>query len=292
MAISEAWVDFIAGWASGAVSVLMCQPVDTVLTRFQANASTTTVALQETKYMVNHNGFKSLWRGSSAMISAVPMQNAMLMGGYGVGKKWSESSSLVDGNGTVDGDTSAISNNNNNNIYRNVFVGGFVGGVAQSFLMSPVELMKVNQQVNVSKSVTEAGMELVHGLGRLALFQQQQQQTSSSSWRGLNATLLRDGIPHGVWFAAYEWCKTAMTKSLVTTTTTTTTENNSPSTHEQLTIPLFSGAFAATSAWGVGYPADIIKTRIQASSSYHGIYRTAVELVAEANGNVIAAQMR
>jgi solute carrier family 25 carnitine/acylcarnitine transporter 20/29 len=180
MALSEAWVDFIAGWGSGAVSVLMCQPVDTVLTRFQANASTSTssVALQDTKYMLNHNGFKSLWRGSSAMISAVPMQSAMLMGGYGVGKKWSESSG------------------SNSNIYMSVFVGGCCGGIAQSFLMSPVELMKVNQQVNVSKSTRDAGMELVHGLSRLAIHQT---SASSSSWRGLNATLLRDGIPHGVW---------------------------------------------------------------------------------------------
>jgi solute carrier family 25 carnitine/acylcarnitine transporter 20/29 len=178
VALTEAWVDFIAGWGSGAVSVLICQPVDTVLTRFQANASTSQVALQETKYMMTHNGFKSLWRGSSAMISAVPMQNAMLMGGYGVGKKWSESS------------------DSNSNIYLNVFVGGFCGGIAQSFLMSPVELMKVNQQVNVSKSTRDAGMELYHGLSRLAI---NQTSASSSSWRGLNATLLRDGIPHGVW---------------------------------------------------------------------------------------------
>lgn len=181
MAISEAWVDFIAGWGSGAVSVLMCQPVDTVLTRFQANASTTTAALQETRYMLNQNGFTSLWRGSSAMISAVPMQNAMLMGGYGVGKKWSS-----------EGGSS-------NNIYRNVFVGGCFGGVAQSFLMSPVELMKVNQQVNVSKSATEAGMELVSGLSRFAMVAPSSATSASSSWRGLNATLLRDGIPHGVW---------------------------------------------------------------------------------------------
>ena len=26
----EAWVDFIAGWCSGAAAVIACQPVDTV----------------------------------------------------------------------------------------------------------------------------------------------------------------------------------------------------------------------------------------------------------------------
>jgi hypothetical protein len=48
-------------------------------------------------------------------------------------------------------------------------------------------------------------------------------------------------------FASYEWCKTAMTKSLVVPSTESTT--NAPTSHEQLTIPLCSGGFAATTAW-------------------------------------------
>jgi hypothetical protein len=125
-----------------------------------------------------------------------------------------------------------------------------------------------------------------------------------------------------------------MTKSLVVPSTESTT--NAPTSHEQLTIPLCSGGFAATTAWvryiwmddclrvvffsvhsssllnlflvsfypamlllllllllqGVGYPADIIKTRIQASSSNKGIYQTGVELLAEANGNIIGGLYR
>lgn len=104
------------------------------------------------------------------MISAVPMQNSLLMGGYGVGKKWAEGTEASQAG-----------------VLRSVFVGGCCGGFLQSFLMSPVELMKVNQQV-IGKSTKDAGAELVHGLAN-----------SKKSWRGLNATLLRDGIPHGVW---------------------------------------------------------------------------------------------
>jgi hypothetical protein len=48
-------------------------------------------------------------------------------------------------------------------------------------------------------------------------------------------------------FASYEWCKTAMTKSLVGPTTESTTDASTS--HKQLTIPLCSGAFAATTAW-------------------------------------------
>lgn len=137
---SEAWIDFAAGWISGGVSVLACQPVDTILTRMQANASVAinrspdltnavpkvpkisapgaaTVILRPwsmIEEMVSDFGVKSLWRGSTAMIGAVPVQNALLMTGYGAGKRWSESSDSSD-------------NNNNNGVLLGVFFGGCTG---------------------------------------------------------------------------------------------------------------------------------------------------------------------
>lgn len=259
MTLSEAWVDFIAGWASGAASVLTMQPVDTVLTRFQA-ASSTAIVQQQTRGLVSSDGFQALWRGSSAMISAVPMQNAMLMGGYGVGKQWA-------------------AQNDSEDALMSVFIGGCTGGILQSFLMSPVELMKVNQQV-IGKSARDAAKELIRGLSK-----------RNQSWRGLSATLLRDGIPHGVWFASYEWCKTFMVKQ----NENSLAKGKSTSSYEQLTVPLTSGAVAATVAWGVGYPFDLIKTRIQAThgiSSTQGIYQTAIDLIKEANGRTIAGLYR
>ena len=59
------------------------------------------------------------------MIGAVPVQNALLMTGYGAGKRWSESSS-----GSSD----------NSNLLLGVFVGGCTGGILQSFIMSPVRV--------------------------------------------------------------------------------------------------------------------------------------------------------
>ena len=88
--MKEAWVDFTAGWTSGAMAVLTCQPIDTVLTRYQAGIMAQGVTVEQTRGLVNAFGLQSLWRGSSAMISAVPLQNALLMGGYGMGKQWSE----------------------------------------------------------------------------------------------------------------------------------------------------------------------------------------------------------
>jgi solute carrier family 25 (mitochondrial carnitine/acylcarnitine transporter), member 20/29 len=137
--MSDAWVDFASGWVSGGVSVLTCQPIDTVLTRMQAKASiqpsaavgvekvaprSGAVSVNILRGMVSNFGVTSLWRGSSAMIGAVPIQNALLMTGYGAGKRWSES------NGSTDG----------KHVLTGVFVGGCTGGVLQSFVMSPVRI--------------------------------------------------------------------------------------------------------------------------------------------------------
>jgi solute carrier family 25 (mitochondrial carnitine/acylcarnitine transporter), member 20/29 len=231
VSFSPALTDFIAGWCSGAAAVIVCQPVDTILTRRQAGASLV-LGGTNIRSMVSTAGFTSLWRGSNVMIGAVPFQNALLMAGYGIGKR-SES-------------------------YWGVFLGGCCGGMVQSFFMSPVELVKVKQQTSLEGKIVQIGKDIM---------------AKSSAWRGLGATLLRDGIPHGVWFASYEYCKTEMNKSSL----------GDDQGHKTVTIPIVSGAVAATTAWGVGYPFDLIKTRIQASDGAKGILETAVELQKEGN---------
>ena len=130
-----------------------------------------------------------------------------------------------------------------------------------------VELVKVTQQV-VGQSVTSATTEVCRGI------------FSSSSWKGLGATLLRDGVPHGVWFASYECAKIELTDYRSRTGNTTTT------TADDIATPMLAGAFAATTAWVVGYPFDLIKSRIQAGRST-GIYATAKLLIDESGGRVI-----
>ena len=105
------WIsDFVAGWVSGAVSILACQPVDTILTRWQAvrpPIPSVLVAGAETvsgnfksssQYYSNWremtldlyrtSGPRALWRGASPVIVAAPLQNALLMGGYGFGSRY------------------------------------------------------------------------------------------------------------------------------------------------------------------------------------------------------------
>jgi len=265
MISNEAWVDFVAGWCSGGAAVIACQPIDTILTRLQAGApllgqATAASSLTTLRPRISNFGVvSSLWRGSYAMVGAVPVQNALLMSGYGVGKRWSEEHAP-------------------DKVLFGVFVGGCFGGVLQSFLMSPVELIKVKQQVT-GDSVVVATSNVARGIFSPS--------NKRGAWRGLGATLLRDGIPHGVWFASYEYAKNYLEEE-----NRKVSSPSSKTLHDELTIPLLSGSFAATTAWIVGYPFDLIKTRIQASGSGSSILGTAKDLIRESGGRPILGLYR
>jgi solute carrier family 25 (mitochondrial carnitine/acylcarnitine transporter), member 20/29 len=144
--------------------------------------------------------------------------------------------------------------------------------------MSPVELIKVAQQCSSNKN----GYAMISAAQNIV--------TNRTVMSGLNATLLRDGVPHGVWFLAYDVSK--VTLMSYTTRTPLATVETVP-----VSVSLLSGAIAATVAWAVGYPADLIKTRIQAMSTttlgqHHptghsmGIVETARQLIHEADGHI------
>lgn len=214
-------VDAVAGFCAGAACTLIFQPLDTVLTRQQyAGAS----SMEAAAAVLRRGGGLALWRGATPLIALVPVQNALLMVGYGVGERWGR---------RVDQRSSAP-----------VFVGGCAGGFLQAFVASPFELAKVRRQL--------FGRPPYH----MAL-----------ATRGLHATVHRDVIPHGVWFWVYAECKRVYGDDAAAT--------------------MASGAVAAAVAWVVGYPADVLKTRIQGSPKHLSLARAARDLLAREPPGVV-----
>ena len=146
------WIsDFVAGWVSGAVSIVACQPVDTILTRWQAIRpssipSVVVVTAVDTMggnmknninpghYYTNWremtldlyrtSGPRALWRGASPVIVAAPLQNALLMGGYGFGSRY------YTGQNDVDSSSSSSSTLSRSKQLGAIFAGGFTGGMS------------------------------------------------------------------------------------------------------------------------------------------------------------------
>ena len=279
----EFWVDLWAGWIAGAASVLAVQPVDTTLTRMQATRLAPGVdgsASAALRVVLAEGGARALWRGAAPMTAVIPAQNALLFAGYGVGERWA-SRRDKDSGGNPDGSSRES--------LLPVFCGGVVGGVLQSFVVSPFELVKIRQQA-AGGAVTLAVSTLAGNLGRVGL-----------CTRGLGATLLRDGVPHGVWFAAYEWSK----RRMVQASRDDDDDEATTSRRTDAAVPLCAGAFAAAVAWGVGYPADLVKTRVQAQAaaaaaaggatmmrSAPGLAETCAAMLRESGGDVLRAFYR
>jgi solute carrier family 25 carnitine/acylcarnitine transporter 20/29 len=269
----EFGVDAAAGWISGAASVVASQPIDTVLTRLQlAPPSVRPASLFDE--LRREGGLRSLWRGTSPLTWVIPFQNALLFAGYGMGEraaKYLQSERAAATGGADAGPSSLVP----------IFVGGVFGGVAQSFIVSPAELVKVHMQA-------EHGMRPALGLVGGAS-QAYSTLGTAALWRGLGATLLRDGLPHGVWFASYEAAKRALAERARAAGAAGTPVPADA-------VALTSGAFAAVVAWSVGYPADIIKTRIQMprppTAPPPTIARVAAELLAEHGGQPLRAFYR
>ena len=239
--MNDAVADALAGWLAGGAAAVCAQPCDTVLTRMQAGADAGAAggrwgggARAQVSAVVARGGVGALWRGVSAMCAVVPMQNAALFAGYGAGERVARA---IGGRGT-EASTATTG-------LAYVFVGGTVGGLAQSFVVSPFELIKVAQQQSVERSGYEAATRVARKVGSFGLLT-----------KGLGATFLRDGLPHGVWFVAYEWAKTNWIASF------NTEGEKTPSPAGSMTC----GAFAGSVAWAVGYPFDTVKTRVQASA--------------------------
>ena len=285
---NEFWVDLWAGWIAGAASVLAVQPVDTTLTRMQATRLAPGVdgsARAALRVVLAEGGARALWRGAAPMTAVIPAQNALLFAGYGAGERWASRRTPKDGS------AADASHSDQSSSLLPVFCGGVVGGVLQSFVVSPFELVKIRQQA-AGGAVTLAVSTLAGNLGRVGL-----------ATRGLGATLLRDGVPHGVWFAAYEWSKRRM-GGRVSRDEHESGPQTSP-TATDAAVPVCAGAFAAAVAWGVGYPADLVKTRVQAQAAKNlglaaggatarapGLAETCAAMLRESGGDVLRAFYR
>jgi Mitochondrial carrier protein len=208
---NKEWVvDVCAGWISGAVAIVTLQPLDTILTRWQASTvgvvgpshrvtmptpattataaaaavaaplssvhvpSTTSLSTQQlprtasmttvsslssysathsiphptattaittphyaaaisnnwrvqTHQLVSSHGWRALWRGAGPMLAVVPLQNGLLMAGYGYGTRCMEPTSHNGGTTTTTSDDTQRQQRRSTQLMA-IMVGGCTGG--------------------------------------------------------------------------------------------------------------------------------------------------------------------
>lgn len=188
---------FIKGAISGATGILLSHPIDTIKSNVQDGKPIKT-------------NFKFLFRGITPPFIGMGFEKAVVFGVY-------HNMRLFLG----DSDK-----------YRDRIVSGAAAGFAASFIVTPVERLKILSQTGTNGYIT-------NGL----------KTNLKTLYRGFSSTLTREMPGFAIYFSAYE----AMKDRIETIRNTNTIDH------------FTMGGISGFLAWGFIYPQDLIKTRIQAS---------------------------
>ncbi|KAF2631429.1 mitochondrial carrier [Macroventuria anomochaeta] len=221
--------DFWAGYVSGAVGIIIGNPLDLVKTRLQAGSSsvqdvrgTSTAVVAPRSFRGQFENAGTLVKGATAPILGYGALNALLFMTY--------NRTL-----TLLGDSPATPNS-----FAKVFLAGATGGFASFVVSAPTELIKCRAQVSTEINATSWSIA--------------KQIWAKDGIRGLyyggGITSIRDAVGYGFYFWSYEWSKQAW---------------SSPDDTDRETAfkVLMCGGFAGIITWVSIFPMDVIKTRVQ-----------------------------
>ncbi|XP_010254470.2 PREDICTED: mitochondrial arginine transporter BAC2-like [Nelumbo nucifera] len=216
-------------------------PLDTLRIRLQQPTNANASAFGLLRNIVSAEGPAALYRGMGAPLVSVSfqflVQNAIVFQIYGAFSR-----ALHSPTKTMEPPP-----------YTGVALAGLGTGVVQSFLLSPVELVKIRLQLrtggqshNLPSDREKTPMSLAKGILR--------RDGVRGMYRGLTVTTLRDGPAHAFYFWTYEYAREQLHPGC------------RKSGQESVRTMLVAGGLAGVASWVCCYPLDVVKTRLQSQS--------------------------
>lgn len=209
-------LDFLAGCLGGCAGIAVGHPLDTVKVCLQTQDShnpkyrNTFHCLQT---IFAKEGIRGVYRGVTSPLLGVAGINAIIFGVYGNAQRCMK---------------------NPDSLKSHALAGGAAGFI-QSFLCSPMELVKSRMQVgDTSKDPVDCLKKIYRNSGISGVF------------RGLGLTILREVPAFSTYFFTYE----VLTRR-----------------NDDLPVSTFSmligGGLAGVASWTIVYPVDVLKSRYQ-----------------------------
>ena len=234
-------LDFVAGCVAGTLSILACHPLDTIRIRLQSGQFSS--ISQCVKSSLKNEGVLGLYKGLVPPLVGVSLINASLFG-----TKSLTHTMLDDMDDKSDTEPSSNATQQTQPNLKHLMISGAAAGFAWGFLSSPIELLKIRQQLDQrgsnSAKLLPLTRDIVRNSGWLSLF------------RGLNATLIREIPSFPAYFVTYEYSKIYLQGLLP-----------QDSAMSDTAAILGAGSLAGISGWVFVYPIDVIKTKIQSEPS-------------------------
>lgn len=225
--------DFWAGYISGALGILIGNPLDLLKTRLQSSsaAAERISVAHPTSYASQFTTASSLIRGATAPILGYGALNALLFMTYNRCNAWM----------TPGYDPNAAYNETVPTL-GSVFIAGVMGGLATWIVSTPTELIKCREQVStspVSSLTLTKSILKIEGIKGL--------------YHGGTITVMRDSFSYGVYFWAYEFSTRMLAQQVGT----------DHGAKVEATKVLLCGGISGVVSWTSIFPLDVLKTRIQ-----------------------------
>jgi solute carrier family 25 carnitine/acylcarnitine transporter 20/29 len=243
----SALYDLIAGGVAGSASVIVGHPFDTIKVRIQTSAaSNTSIWSMATQF----GGVTSLYRGMAAPLVSASAINAVIFSSYATSSRYWD-------NHFADSTELQLEQETGHDVWQKAFCCGSFAGLVQCVIICPTEHVKCRLQIqhgrgaadNIYKGPLQAATSIVRTFGISGLF------------RGWNATAWREIPAFGLYFSVYDYCKDKVTGLLADRANLSVNEEV-PHSHLWISSTL-AGGLSGSLTWGVIYPIDVIKSRIQ-----------------------------
>jgi len=214
------FMTFVGGSVGGIANVLIGHPFDTLKVRMQMLHTSLFSCI---KSMIAQEGSRSLYKGITSPLYNVPIIYSLCFGSYEVGL-WAQ----------------GVRFSKEPSPLQASIAGGWAGFVI-SFVLTPMELVKIRQQmegvgqkIHASKAWTIA-RQIVHNQGIRQLF------------KANTLTIAREIPANAAYFGSFIYLK----------------ETFRPIIGDNSLNTIIVGGLAGLCSWLVSYPQDTIKTRIQ-----------------------------
>jgi len=228
---SHPLIDTFAGSFASMVGVVVGSPFDVVKVRMQNTTNSSIGVLSTIIDTWKHEGFTAFYKGLLPPLMGEAVLNSVWFGTFAYVSTFlqsdrSKSLSFYEG-----------------------CIAGACSGVTGSFVVSPVDLIKVRAQIHKGQGAQrKTPSKIIKEIW-----------ITEGIWgfkRGLTATLVREVPSMTAYFGFYNYLKLKLARP-----------DGSLSTINQI----LAGGTAGASSWASIYPMDVVKTRMQTTSQYKSI---------------------
>ncbi|KFO28411.1 Solute carrier family 25 member 45 [Fukomys damarensis] len=240
--------EFVAGWISGALGLVMGYPFDTLKVRLQTQNTYRGITDCMAK-IYHHESILGFFKGMSFPIASIALVNSILFGVYSNTLQVLTATSHQDQRAQLPS-------------YTHIFIAGCTGGFLQaSSVLSNVEALPPAK----SESRVQPGSPPPKYRGPVhcaaTIFQE---EGPRGLFRGSGALMLRDTPTLGFYFVTYEGLCHQYTPA-----------GQQPSS----TTVLVAGGFAGIASWVTATPFDVIKARMQMGGVNQRAYKGMLDCI-------------